>query len=133
MHAVVVGAGPAGALTALLLAQQGFRVSVFEKRLPEEAGGAQGRSGAAGGAGGAGAAAAAASSAAAAAAAAAQQMARSTIGLRTYNGAQHFLVGTSACSMHCFHRTAPSPWNSDDGRERAGRGCQKASDVRRPN
>lgn len=35
-RAVVVGAGPAGALTALYLAQQGFRVSVYEKRIPED-------------------------------------------------------------------------------------------------
>lgn len=36
-HVVVVGAGPAGALTALHLAHQGFKVSVWEKRLPEQA------------------------------------------------------------------------------------------------
>lgn len=71
-HAVVVGAGPAGALAALLLAGQGFRVSVFEKRLPERLAGAAGGSGAAQQLQGA---------------AAAMQMGSSTIGLRSYNGA----------------------------------------------
>lgn len=32
--AVVVGAGPAGALTAMLLAQQGWKVDVFERLSP---------------------------------------------------------------------------------------------------
>lgn len=31
-HAVVVGAGPAGAVTAMLLAKRGFTVDVFEQR-----------------------------------------------------------------------------------------------------
>ncbi|GAB4814409.1 hypothetical protein N2152v2_001455 [Parachlorella kessleri] len=34
-HAVVVGAGPAGVLTATLLAQQGFTVDVFERSAPQ--------------------------------------------------------------------------------------------------
>lgn len=32
MHAVVVGAGPAGCVTAMLLAKRGFTVDVFEQR-----------------------------------------------------------------------------------------------------
>ena len=31
-HAVVIGAGPAGAVTAMLLAKRGFTVDVFEQR-----------------------------------------------------------------------------------------------------
>jgi kynurenine 3-monooxygenase len=34
-RAVVVGAGPAGALTAMLLAKQGFKVDVFERLAPQ--------------------------------------------------------------------------------------------------
>ena len=34
-RAVVVGAGPAGALTAMLLAKQGFKVDVYERLAPQ--------------------------------------------------------------------------------------------------
>lgn len=37
MHAVVVGAGPAGCVSAAVLAKRGWRVSVFEQRsIPAE-------------------------------------------------------------------------------------------------